>query len=119
MKNDSPLESDEQKVLVQYLKLKKIMYFAVPNGAMLKGNKLQRARQMAKLKSEGLVPGTSDIIAMLPSKILFIEMKRVKGSSTTKEQKEFIEKIKEFNYAEGRVCKGARAAIDFIEENKI
>lgn len=117
MKNLSPLETDEQKTLVKYCIAKKLFYFSVPNGSVLKGNAMQRGRQMNKLKSEGLIVGTSDLIVMLPTKILYIELKRVKGSTTTKEQKDFITNVSKFSYAVGRVCKGAKEAIEFIEEN--
>lgn len=117
MKTKIPLEHEEQKTLVQYLQLKKLFYFSVPNGAMLKGTPLQRAKQMVKLKSEGLIVGTSDLIVMLHNKILFIELKRIKGSTTSKDQKAFLEKVNKYPYAIGKVCKGANEAISFIEEN--
>ena len=114
--NTVPLETEEQKTLVHYLKIKKLFYFAVPNGSVLKGNKLQRAMQMAKLKSEGLVPGVSDIVVLMPTVIVFIEMKRTKGSAISKDQVEFLKRVNEYPFAVGRVCKGAKSAIDFIEE---
>lgn len=109
-------ETQEQKALIQWLKLKKIFYFSVANGAVLRGNAMQRARQMNKLKSEGLIVGTSDLIVMIKDKILFIELKRVKGSTTSQAQKDFVTKVDKFTYAVGRVCKGAKMAIEFIEE---
>lgn len=112
-----PLETEEQKTLVKYLQLKKLFYFSIPNGAVLKGSKLQRAIQMAKLKKEGFIVGSSDIVVMLPKKILFIELKRQKGSATSQEQKDFIKKVDTFPYAIGAICRGAKIAIDFIEEN--
>lgn len=117
MKNLSPLETDEQKALVQYCQVKKLFFFSVPNGSVLKGNAMQRARQMSKLKSEGLVVGTSDFVVMLPNHILFIELKRQKGSTTSKAQKDFLEKVNNFGYAKGKVCKGVKEAIEFIEDN--
>ena len=116
MKNLSPLETAEQKTLVEWLKIKKLNYFAIPNGAVLKGKTFQRARQMQKLKAEGLIAGTSDIVVFTPTKMLFIEMKRIKGSSVSQEQKDFIEMVNQYPYAVGKVCKGAAAAIEFIEK---
>ena len=110
----APLEHEEQRSLVQYLKLKKIFYFSIPNGSVLKGTPMQRGRQMNKLKAEGLVVGASDILVMLPKQILFIELKRTKGSTTSSEQKSFLNKINEYPYAVGKVCKGCKEAIDFI-----
>jgi len=37
----APLETDEQRVLVKYCKLKKLFAFSVPNGAILKGTPLK------------------------------------------------------------------------------
>jgi hypothetical protein len=42
-------------------------------------------------------------------------MKRTKHSTTSKEQLEFLEKIKKYPYATGQVCYGAKEAIRFIE----
>ena len=69
----------------------------------------------AKAKSMGKIKGTSDLIVLLESKILFIELKRLKGSVTSKEQKAFIEKVNLYPYAVGKICKGAVEAIEFIE----
>ena len=113
-----PLETEEQRTLVQYCNLKKIFSLSIPNGAILKGNPLQRARQMNKLKAEGLIVGASDFLVMLDNKMLFIELKRVKGSTTSKAQKEFINKANQYPYAIAKVCKGAKEAIAFIEENR-
>jgi len=110
-------EHEEQKTLVQYLQAQNIMYFSVPNGSVLKGNPMQRARQMQKLKREGLVVGASDIVVMLPGKILFIEMKSKRGYASN-EQKEFLKKVNKYEYAIGKVCKGCIEAIEFIRENK-
>jgi len=121
-----PSETIEQKKLVQWLKLKKLFYFSVPNGSVLKGNPLQRAKQMARLKSEGLIVGTSDIFVMLPNKLLSIELKRsrktlksgklsISHTKTSDEQKKFLERIHELDYAIGSVCYGCAESIKFIE----
>jgi len=115
----APLETIEQQTLVKYCRLKKLLAFSVPNGSVLKGTPLQRARQMAKLKAEGLLVGTSDYIVLLPNQILFIELKRTKGSTTSKEQKEFIEKVNKYPYAVGIIAKGSKIAIEFIESYMI
>jgi len=126
-----PNESTEQQKLIQWLRLKKIFHFSVPNGSVLKGTPLQRAKQMARLKKEGLVVGVSDVVVMLPNKILFIELKRarktlksgklsISHTKTSPEQLKFLESVVEnFDYADGFVCYGAKQAIEYIESFKL
>ncbi len=117
IKDIIPLERDEQKQLIKYLRLKNIFHFAPMNeNQHSKANRTMAIRIEAKAKSMGKIKGTSDIVIMLPKKVLFIELKRIKGSITSKEQKEFILKVNKYPYAEGRICKGANEAINFIEE---
>ena len=116
---NTPLEEDEQKVLVQYLRLKKIFHFAPMNENKHSFSNRGLAMKLeAKAKSMGKVSGTPDLIVMLDNKMLFIELKRVKGSTTSKAQKEFINKANQYPYAIAKVCKGAKEAIAFIEENR-
>ena len=123
-----PTESIEQQKLIQWLKVKKIFHFAVPNGSVLKGTPLQRAKQMQRLKNEGLLVGVSDIVVMLPNKILFIELKRARKTLTsgklsishTKvsgEQKSFMKRVNEFDYADAYIAYGANEAMQIIQNN--
>lgn len=50
--------------------------FAVPNGGTR--NKLEAI----KLKATGLIPGVSDLIVLLPSKCLFVEVKTEIGKQS-------------------------------------
>lgn len=111
-----PSEHEEQAVVVQYLRLKKIPHYAVPNGSFLAGDKMRRVKQMARLKKEGVCTGVPDLVVLLPSMALYIEMKRTKGSTTSKEQKEWVALINALPYAEAHVCKGAQQAIELIKE---
>lgn len=113
-----PSEHEEQAVVVQYLRLKKIPHYAVPNGSFLAGDKMRRVRQMARLKKEGVCTGVPDLVVLLPSKALYIEMKRTKGSTTSKEQKEWIGLLNGLSYCKAVICKGAKEAIDFIKANE-
>jgi len=76
----------------------------------------------------GKVKGVSDVIVMLPNKILFIELKRsrktlksgklsISHTKVSPEQKIFLNKINEDfnNYAEAYVCYGAEEAKEIIE----
>ena len=81
---------------LRYRKLSMLL-FAVPNGVMLAGNKMQRIRQWNYLKSEGATKGVSDLILLVASgefSGMCIEMKTTaKHSKQTKEQKEFEEQV--------------------------
>jgi len=71
---------------------------------------------MARLKKEGVNTGVPDLVVLLPNMALYIEMKRTKGSTTSKEQKEWVALLNTLPYAEAHVCKGAQQAIKIIKE---
>jgi len=118
-----PTERQEQIVLHQWCKRKKLHSFAVPNGGSR--NKIEASN----LKKEGVTAGVSDYIVMLPNKILFIELKRarkrlksgklsISHTNVSDEQKIFLNTINEefCKYASAVVCYGAREAIEVVEE---
>lgn len=51
-----------QRQLREYLGAKGFVTVAVPNGSVLSGDKIKRARQMASLKRDGLTPGFPDLL---------------------------------------------------------
>ena len=112
-------EEQEQKKLVQWLKLKKIFHFAPMNENKQSFTNPKVAMMIeAKAKSMGKVKGVSDLVVMLPSSILFIELKRAKKRLTkvSDSQNSFLSKIGQFCYAKGHVCYGANEAIEIIEK---
>lgn len=79
---------------IQYPKFQMLL-FAIPNGAVLKGDKKRRGMQMNRLKAEGLVPGSADLFLSIPSgdlSGLYIEMKTPKGRQS-ENQKRFEEAV--------------------------
>ena len=68
----------------EYLPNKKYVgcVFAVPNGG------LRKASEATLLKREGLLTGASDVVIMLPSKVVFMEFKTDDGKQSQK-QKDF------------------------------
>ena len=113
------IEEQEQKALVQWLKLKKIFHFAPMNENKQSFTNPKVAMMIEnKAKSMGKVKGVSDLIIMLPNKILFIELKRKEKSKTkvSYSQNVFLSKIGQFCYAKGHVCYGANEAIEIIEK---
>ncbi|MDM5264694.1 VRR-NUC domain-containing protein [Sulfurovum sp. XTW-4] len=125
-----PIEYEEQHALVQWLTINRIMHFAPVN----ENNTHKQNRKYAmiaeqKAKAVGKRKGVSDLIVMLPNKILFIEMKRrpkilksgqrsISHTKVSKEQYDFLTKVNGFEYAEGMVCYGREEAIEFIKSHK-
>ena len=82
-------EHDEQRAVVDYLfrQYPDVLFWATPNGAMMGGGRLG-AMRMNILKSEGLLPGVSDLIIFEPRggySAMFLEMKTTKGGSGASE----------------------------------
>lgn len=102
-------EHQEQSNFVQWLEIKHpaVRLFAIPNGG------LRNKVVAAKLKREGVRPGVPDVF--IPGLHLFIEFKRVKGSSTSAYQKDWIAYLKEIGYRV-EVCKGCDDAINVIKQ---
>lgn len=108
-----PKEEQEQMVLVTWLKVHKILHIHVAN------ERMASVIYKKKLKALGTYAGFPDLIIFLPSKILFIEMKRAKKSlsKVSKEQIKWIDNLNIFEYAKAKVCYGSGEAIEFIKEN--
>ena len=115
--NNSPLEHLEQVAFVQWLEWNKIIFASIPNSNAMSSLKPQMAvKIMAKLKAEGIQKGFFDLLVFCPSVIVFIEMKRQKGSSVSDEQKYWQEKIKKYPYAKAYICYGSDEAIKVVKE---
>ncbi len=88
------LEHQVQKAICQYLDMRGVCYFAVPNGG--KRNKITAI----KLKAEGVKAGVPDISIVHEGQAFFLEVKRPKSDLGAKgrlstSQKEMIAKIEE------------------------
>lgn len=113
-----PTESEEQQALFRWAGWKMA---SVPELALLYHipNEGKRTKATgARLKREGLNKGMPDICLPVPRgkySSLYIELKRIKGSSVTKEQKEKIQMLNNVG-AYALVCKGWEEAARVIEE---
>jgi ribosomal protein L30/L7E len=127
MKNPIPSEADEQKAIVQWLRLKKITHFAVSNENQHSGIIRQSVKSVAtankiiamienKLRAMGKRPGVSDLVVLLPgAKAVFVEMKRRDGGSGESfEQAAWREEITALGF-DAYVCKGFIEAVAVIE----
>jgi len=91
--NKTPTESEDQIKLVQYLDILvrqgKVLWFT------WSGNwQFQKSMWVKmKMKREWIRAGMPDLLIVLPTRIVFIELKRLKGGKPTDEQLHAIEAI--------------------------
>lgn len=57
-------------------------YASIPNGAVLSGGPIQRARQMNKLKATGLQVGAPDLLIIWQGRAICIELKYGRGKAS-------------------------------------
>jgi hypothetical protein len=105
-----PSEHVECRAFKDWLNLKGLLYTKTTQETYTRSRK-----QKHKNASEGLKPGLPDYIIIAPQGLLFVEMKRIKNSYATKAQKEWIEALNQCDGVQGKVCKGAGEAIEFVE----
>ncbi len=102
-------EEQEQIDFCRWMRMQhpKIKFFAIPNGGA------RNIVTATRLKMGGVTAGVPDLF--IPSLHLFIEMKRKKGSVTSKEQKEWIEYLISCGY-KALICKGFDEAIEAVKK---
>lgn len=107
-----PTEDEEQIEFIKYLETRQIKHTAIPNHTYN-----PHRSQQSHNKKLGLNKGLCDVLVALPGiSLAFVEMKRLKGSDTSEEQKEWIRVLNLCPGTEARVCRGHIEAIRFIEE---
>nr|WP_314566562.1 VRR-NUC domain-containing protein [uncultured Campylobacter sp.] len=106
-----PLEDHEMMYFADWLRVNKIPFTHVAN------ERVASVQYKKKLKAMGTSAGFPDMLVFLPSKIVFVEMKRAKKSLSrvSDEQEDWIGTINCYGYAKARVCYGSGEAIDFIK----
>jgi hypothetical protein len=105
-----PTEDQEQQRVVEYCDLRGYPRFRIPNETFTRSWSQKR-----KNKSLGVSAGVPDLGVIVNNRLIFIEMKRIKLSATSTEQKEWIERLNAANVP-ARVCKGFDEAKAFIDE---
>jgi len=107
-----PLESEEQRAVVDYLEFRGLKFSSIPNSTFTRSWK-----QKTKNKQEGLRAGLPDLLVVTKDHLLFIEMKRLKGGKVSSVQKEWLEALNKINDGVvAKICKGAEEAIEFINK---
>ena len=89
----------------------KIAHFSVPNGG------LRNIRVAQALKAEGALPGVSDLILVLPKRIVFVEIKNGKKGVQSDAQKEFQNTVERLGF-EYFVWRTIDDCYNFINEIK-
>lgn len=117
-----PYEEDEQIAFVQWMQLHNIPHAHVPNE--IGGSSRSVKIRAIKMKRMGTSKGFPDLLVFLPFKgitgavdayeMVAIEMKRKKGGTVSKEQKQWIEILTKAGVP-SKVCRGADEAIDFVK----
>lgn len=118
-----PLEQDEQMAFVRWCQLQKIIVHH--SGNEIGGSTRALKVRAIKMKKMGTSKGFPDLLVFIPVKgatnrvdsyqPVAIEMKRVKGSTTSPEQKEWL-RILEKAGIPGFIAKGANDAINKINQ---
>lgn len=105
----TPTEAEEQIKFVQYLKLKELLHFRVPNETFTRS-----WRQKNMNKAMGVSKGVPDLFVIVSGRLVAIEMKRVKGSVTSLEQKIWVSELNKAGVP-AYIAKGCQEAIAIIE----
>lgn len=114
MAKQIPTEADEQKTLVDWLRLNRLCFCHVPNEGR---HKVQYRRKMAAL---GLQPGVPDLLIFdrPPEASTFvgtaIELKRKVGGKLTDKQREWIKQLRLRHWI-AICCHGADQAIEELQ----
>jgi hypothetical protein len=103
-----PLEADEGKVLVAYLRVKGYRFTHIPNET---GQSPEARRRAIRMKQQGTSKGFPDYLVIKNNTLIVIELKRVRGSTISPEQREWLAALA----ACGIPCFIARGASEAIE----
>lgn len=117
---DPPTEYQEQAIVCDWLKAHGVAYYAVPNGAFLAGDAVQRATRWRVMARIGCKSGVPDLVIVTPppadpqARGVAIEMKRQQGGRLSPEQAQWVLDLAACGW---RVCvaRGAVGAIEFLQ----
>lgn len=110
-----PTEFHEGLSLVAYLRIKGYKFTHIPNET---GGSPEAKRRAVRMKQQGTSKGFPDYVVIVKSKLLFIELKRKKGSRVSPEQKEWLEALSKTG-AHCIIAHGASEAIEYIESMEL
>ena len=104
---DIPTEHEEQRAFISWWRksFDGVWIYAVPNGGG------RGIREAGRLKAEGVSAGVPDLVA--PALALYIEFKKQKGGSVSKEQKAWHAHLRACGYIV-IIPKGAAQAVELV-----
>lgn len=106
-------ESHFQQAVVRMLRAQGFYCFSVPNGTKLSPTQARVA------KAEGVLPGVSDLIILLPKRAVFVEFKNPNGKGRqSPPQRAFEENVKALGF-DYLIWDSWSAAEAFIRTNKL
>ena len=111
MKQPCPIEAEEAKVLVAWLRIHGYKFMHIPSET---GSSDEAKRRAIRMKQQGTTKGFPDYLIIKGNKLIAVELKRVHGSVVSPEQREWLNAL----FACGThsaICHGAAEAIQFIE----
>lgn len=108
-----PLESEEARTFVAWLRVRHIRFYHAPSET---GSDPYARRRAIRMKRQGTVRGFPDYCIVTNSGVIFIELKRLKGSTTSPEQREWIEALQAAR-TPAYIAKGAQEAIELVERH--
>lgn len=106
-----PLESEEAKILVAYLRTRGLKFTHIGNET---GHDPYSKRRAIRMKQQGVSRGFPDYLVIAGEHLYGIELKRQRGGSVSPEQREWITALNEAG-VQTIVARGAQEAITFIE----
>ncbi len=108
-----PLEADEGKALVAYLRMKGLVFHHSPNET---GSSPEARRRAIRMKQQGTSAGYPDYTIIVNGSLIFIELKRQFGSATSPEQHAWLASLNEVSNVQAFIAKGADEAIKIVEQ---
>jgi len=110
LKKIIPLEYDEAIALVEYLELKGFLFTHIPAETFTRnwGTRMKNKRM-------GVRKGFPDYAIIVKDMLVFVELKRIKGSKIAPEQLRWNEELNKINGVVAIIARGADQAIKYIE----
>lgn len=106
-----PTEQQEAENLAAYLQLKGYAFTHIPNET---GGDPAAHRRAIRMMRAGVSRGFPDYLVFKDGQSYAIELKRIKGSTTSPEQRQWLSVLAAHGF-KAAICHGCNEAIEFLE----